>query len=48
VRVSDVAAPDYRDTVVIGTETWRMQTKISGNGFSWELALERAEAPVWR
>ena len=50
VRVSDVAAPAYRDTVVIGSTTWRVHSDggeaiITGDGLTWEIPLIRDEKP---
>ena len=46
VRKSEVASPAYRDTVVIGSVTWRVRRVISGDGHDWLLLLERGERPV--
>ena len=46
VKVSDVATPAYRDVVVIGSDTWYMQGRLNGDGYIWELVIERDERPV--
>ena len=46
VKVSDVATPAYRDAIVIGSDTWYMQGRLNGDGYVWELAIERDERPV--
>jgi len=43
VMVSDVAAPAYRDAVVISGNTWRVQQTISGDGHVWILSIMRGE-----
>lgn len=45
VRVGDVATPAYRDTVVINSVTWRVRPVISGDEYTWVLALETSERP---
>jgi len=53
VKVSDVPSPAYRDTVVIGSDTWRVfrdpnqEVAVKGDGHVWELSLIRDERPVW-
>ncbi|MHB8109762.1 MAG: head-tail joining protein [Syntrophorhabdaceae bacterium] len=50
VKVSDVATPAYRDTVVIGANTYRVliddQTQPEGDGFSWVIDLKKSERPI--
>lgn len=46
VRASDVAAPAYRDTVVIGSVTWKVRRTLSGDGKEWKLELYRDERPM--
>lgn len=47
IKQSDVAAPAYRDTVIIGTDTWRVLNIKSGDsGYVWILNLYRDERPV--
>ena len=46
VEVSDVADPDYRDTVVIGSDTWRVRNIVKGDGYVWKLDIKRDERPV--
>lgn len=50
VKASDVAMPVYRDTVVIGTNTFRVMKDDSaqpeGDGISWIIDLVRDERPV--
>ena len=51
VKVSDVASPSYRDTVVIGGVTWRTfrdeRTDLTreGDGVTWQIPLIRDERP---
>jgi hypothetical protein len=53
VKVSDVPDPAYRDTVVIGSATFRVfrdpgkEVAVKGDGHVWELSLVRDERPVW-
>lgn len=53
VRASDVAAPAYRDTMVISGTSWRVfadpdrEVAVKGDGHVWELALIRDERPTW-
>ena len=46
VRASDVAAPAYRDTVVIDSVTWKVLRILSGDGDEWKLELYRDERPM--
>jgi hypothetical protein len=46
VKKSDVAAPDYRDTVVIGSDTWKVRNIKEGDGYTWTLELYCDERPV--
>lgn len=46
VKVSDVANPSYRDTVTIGSDTFRVFQRISGDGGTWTLALISEERPT--
>ena len=46
VQVTDVADPAYRDTVVIGSDTWRVRRALACDGYTWTLSLERDERPV--
>lgn len=47
VKASDVAAPAYRDAVVIGSNTWRI-IEVPGDDEAgvWRLTVERDERPV--
>ena len=47
VKASDVPSPAYRDTVVIGSNTWRVRGVISGDGYIWKLSIYRGERPSW-
>jgi hypothetical protein len=47
VSAADVAAPAYRDAVVIAGETWRVLRTISSDTYSHRLELLRDEAPGW-
>lgn len=51
VRVSDVATPAYRDTVVIDSVSWEVarpdgQAAYEGDGYSWKLPLVRDRRPA--
>jgi hypothetical protein len=48
VRASDVPVPAYQDTVVIGTETWKVLKLISSDGYSHRIELYRGENPLRR
>ena len=55
VSASDVASPSYRDTVVIGGETWKVfddqskaRPELSPDRRMWAIPLYKAEKPkVW-
>jgi hypothetical protein len=47
VRVEDVAAPARRDAVVINTVTWYVVRVISGDGYTWQLLIERDVRPTF-
>jgi hypothetical protein len=40
VKVADVASPDYRDAVIIGSDTWRVRRVIEGDAYAWKLEIE--------
>ncbi len=48
--VSDaaVAAPAYRDTVVVGGATWHVMRVVSSDLYSHRLELYKDENPVWQ
>lgn len=46
VRSSDVSNPEYRDAVVIGSDTWRVRQIMSGAGGFWQLLIEESERPM--
>jgi len=46
VKVSDVAVPAYRDTVVIGSATWKVRRTLNGAGDVWQLEIYRDERPM--
>lgn len=52
VKNSDVAAPAYRDTVVMDGATWRVfrdrdqDVVIEGDGHVWKIPVTRDERPV--
>lgn len=46
IKKSDVSDPDYLDTVVIGSDTWKVRNRIEGNAYIWKLALYRDERPI--
>lgn len=50
VKVSDVPTPAYRDTVVIGSDTYKVliddTTQPEGDGYSWIIDLKKGERPV--
>ena len=49
VKKSDVSEPDYRDTVVIGGNTWKVYSEEGrgvvkeGDGYTWAILLYRGE-----
>jgi len=43
VLKSDVAAPAYRDTVVIGATTWTVHRVLSGDEWAWHLLISTNE-----
>jgi hypothetical protein len=45
VRKSDVALPEYRDPVVIGSTTWLVRRIAVGDDETWTLTLFKAEGP---
>lgn len=50
VKVSDVATPTYRDTVVIGGVTFRVfqdanNQPFKGDGYLWQIRLTRGARP---
>ena len=47
IKKSDVADPNYRDTVVIDSVTWRVSRVSEGDGAVWKLGLTRDESPIW-
>lgn len=47
VKKSDVTAPSYKDTVVIGSDTWRVRNIKQGDGLAWVLNIYRDERPTW-
>jgi len=46
VKTSDVAAPNYRDVVIIGATTWYVRRIKEGAGYTWLLELYRNERPI--
>lgn len=48
VQASDVPVPAYQDTVVIGTETWKVLKMISSDGYSHRIELYSGENPLRR
>jgi len=54
VQVSDVAAPAYRDTVIIAGITWRVyqdrnqEAVIKGDGHTWLIPIKKDEKPSFR
>ena len=52
VKKSDVTLPTYRDTVVIGSEKWRVfedsaqEAVISGDDYVWEIPIFLNERPT--
>ena len=47
IKVSDVPGPNYRDAVVIGSDTWYVRRIIYGDGKVWKVEIYRDERPVW-
>jgi hypothetical protein len=43
IKKSDVAAPGYRDVVVIDSVTWYVMREIKGDDEVWEIGIERGE-----
>ncbi|OPY78286.1 MAG: hypothetical protein A4E65_02309 [Syntrophorhabdus sp. PtaU1.Bin153] len=48
VKVSDVASPQYQDTVVIGSTTYYVQRIVKGDAYTWTLELTTDERPRLR
>lgn len=54
VKVSDVTEPDYRDTVVIGSDTWyvyqdqNVKWRKTACGLNWIIPISRDERPYTR
>lgn len=46
VKVSDVASPAYRDTIIVSSVTWRVKNIEYGDGYVWKLNLYQDERPV--
>jgi len=46
VKKTDVATPTYRDTVVVGSTTWRVRRISLGDSQSWQILLYSGERPV--
>lgn len=46
VKASDVIKPTYRDTVVIGGDTWRVLNVQAGDGFTWQVNIIQGERPT--
>ncbi len=47
VSAAAVAAPAYRDLVVVAGASWRVMRALSGDGYSHRLELFRDENPIW-
>ena len=47
VRAEDVPAPVRRDAVVINTVTWYVAQILSGDGYTWQLLIERDVRPIF-
>jgi len=45
VRKSDVANPGYRDTVLIGSDTWHVKGKAKSDSLVWVLNITNDERP---
>ncbi len=43
VLKSDVAAPAYKDPVVIDSVTWKVDRVLSGDGFTWMVEIRTDE-----
>jgi len=54
VKVANVAAPTYRDPVIIDGVTWRVyrdreqEAIIQGDGYVWQVPIKRDERPGFR
>lgn len=50
VKTADVSSPAYRDTIVIGSNTYKVliddQTQPEGDGYIWVIDLKRDERPI--
>lgn len=52
VKKSDVTLPAYRDTIIIGSDTWRVfenedqEAVISGDGYVWKIPIFLSERPT--
>ena len=46
VKVSDIASPAYRDTVIRSNVTWKIRDIEFGDGYIWKLNIYRDERPV--
>ena len=47
VSAADVAAPAYRDAVVIDGATWRVMRTLSSDNYTHRLELIKDESPGW-
>lgn len=47
VKKSDVADPNYRDTVVINSVTWHVSNVQEGDSDVWKLGIKKDQRPVW-
>lgn len=47
IKISDVAAPQYNDTILIDSETWTVRRKIAKYGGVWELEISKDIRPVF-
>lgn len=45
VKKADVSAPQPRDTVVIGSTTYTVQSTLKGDGYTWTLNLVTNSRP---
>jgi hypothetical protein len=43
VKASDVASPKYKDPVLISSVSWCVDRVLSGDGYTWDLAIFRDE-----
>ena len=43
IQSADVALPDYRDTIIIGSLTYKVKKRLSGDAYYWKIQAEASE-----